>query len=74
MSFNERIGFSYKNDDGDYIIMDIEMYSQREETVKLRKDLLAAEEDRAAGRYGVTPDELEDYLDSIINKAENEKA
>jgi len=74
VSFNERIGFSYKNDDGDYIIMDIEMYSQREETVKLRKDLLAAEEDRAAGRYGVTPDELEDYLDSIINKAENEKA
>jgi hypothetical protein len=34
--------------------------------LKLREELLAVEEDRAAGRVGVTPDELESYLDAAL--------
>ncbi len=44
--------------------------SRREEMLKLREELLAVEEERLAGRTGVTPDELDCYLDSIIDGVE----
>jgi hypothetical protein len=34
--------------------------------------LLAVEEDRAAGRAGVTPDELESYSDTVIGEVEHD--
>lgn len=49
--------------------MDIETYSRREKMLKLREELLAVEEDRAAGERGCTLDELESYLDDIIAEA-----
>ena len=46
--------------------MDIESFTRREKMLKLREELLSVEEDRLAGRVGVTPDELDKYLDGII--------
>lgn len=56
---------------GDLVVMDIEAFTRREKMLKLREQLLAVQEDRLAGRAGVTPDELNTYLDSIIDEAEH---
>lgn len=53
--------------------MDIEAFTSREKMLMLREELLAVEEDRLAGRTGKTPDELDSYLDSIINEMEHGK-
>jgi len=45
--------------------MDIESFVRREKLLKLREELLAVEEDWAAGRAGITPDELEQYLEDV---------
>ena len=57
-----------KNGEGDLVVMDIEAFTRREKTLKLREELLAVEEDRLAGRMGCTPDELDSYLESIIDE------
>lgn len=62
-----------KNGEGDLVVMDIEAFTRREKTLKLREELLAIEEDRLAGHAGVTPGELDKYLDSIIDEAERGK-
>ena len=43
-----------------------EIRSRLEKMLCLREELLAVEEDRLAGRNGVTPEELDDYLDAVI--------
>lgn len=48
--------------------MDIETYNRREKMLKLREELLAVEEDRLAGRMGCTLEELDSYLDDIIDE------
>ncbi len=55
-----------KNGEGDLVVMDIETFSRREKMLKLREELLAVEEDRLAGRVGVTIDELDNFLDDVI--------
>ncbi len=62
-----------KNGEGDLVVMDIETYSRREKMLKLREELLAVQEDRLAGRVGVTPDELDDYLEGIIDEVQHGK-
>jgi len=62
-----------KNGEGDLVVMDIKAFTRREKTLKLREELLAVEEDRLAGRAGTMPDELDSYLDSIIDEAEHGK-
>ncbi len=62
-----------KNGEGDLVVMDIETFTRRERMLKLREELLAVEEDRLAGRTGVTPDELDKYLDGIIDEVEHGK-
>lgn len=62
-----------KNGEGDLVVMDINAFTRREKMLKLREELLAVEEDRLAGRAGVTPDELDRYLDGIIEEAEHGK-
>ena len=57
-----------KNGDGDLVVMDIESFTRREKMLVLREQLLSVEEDRAAGRNGCTVDELDGYLDSILNE------
>ncbi|OGO80193.1 MAG: prevent-host-death protein [Clostridiales bacterium GWC2_40_7] len=65
--------FLTKNGEGDLVVMDIETFVRREKMLKLREELLAVEEDRLAGRAGVTPDELDSYLDNIITEVEHGK-
>ena len=62
-----------KNGKGDLVVMDLEAFILREKMLKLREELLAVEEDRLAGRAGITPGELDNYLDSIIGEAEHGK-
>jgi len=62
-----------KNGEGDLVVMDIDTFARREKMLKLREELLAVEEDRLAGRAGATPDELDSYLESIIDEVEHEK-
>jgi len=53
--------------------MDIETFNRREKMLKLREELLSVEEDRLAGRVGSTADELDSYLESIIDEVEHGK-
>ena len=57
-----------KNGEGDLVIMDIESFARREKMLKLRENLLAVEEDRAMGRRGSSIDELERFLDGILDE------
>ena len=57
-----------KNGEGDLVIMDIESFVRREKMLQLREDLLAVEEDRAAGRRGCTIEELESFLDGALDE------
>ena len=61
--------FLTKNGEGDPVVMDIETYARREQMLQLREELLAVEEDKIAGRTGSSIDELESYLDDIIERA-----
>jgi len=60
-----------KNGEGDIVVMDVESFVRREKMLRLREELLVVEEDRIAGRFGITPDELDDYLEAIINEAQH---
>ena len=57
-----------KNGEGDLVIMDIESFTRRERVLKRREDLLAVEEDRAMGRRGCTIDELDRFLDGVLDE------
>lgn len=61
--------FLTKNGEGDLVVMDIDTYNRREKMLKLREELLAAQEDRQAGRMGCTLDKLDGYLNDIIAEA-----
>ena len=58
--------FLPKNGEGDLVVMDIETYNRREKMLKLREELLSVEEDRIAGRPDCTLDELNTYLNDVI--------
>ena len=57
-----------KNGEGDLVVMDIESFTRREKMLQLREDLLAVEEDRALGRRGCTVDELDSFLEEILDE------
>ena len=60
-----------KNGEGDLVVMDIEAFSKREKMLKLREELVAAEEDRMLGRKGYTLDEAEKMLADVIAEVRN---
>ncbi len=60
-----------KNGEGDLVVMDIHAFSRREKMLSLREALLSVEEDRMAGRMGKTPEELDTYLEAVINGVKN---
>ena len=57
-----------KNGEGDLVNMAIESFTRREKMLKLRENLLAVEEDRAMGRRGCTVDELDRFLDGVLEE------
>lgn len=61
--------FLTKNGEGDLVVMDIETFNRREKMLKLREELLAVEEDRAAGVAGYTIDEVAAMMQSAIEEA-----
>lgn len=61
--------FLTKNGEGDLVVMDIETFNRREKMLKLREELLAVEEDRAAGVAGYTIDEVAAMMQNAIEEA-----
>ncbi len=57
-----------KNGEGDLVVMDIESFTRREKMLQLREELLAVEEDRVMGRKDYSIDELDSFLDDILNE------
>lgn len=57
-----------KNGEGDLVVMNIDAFAQREKMLQLREELLAVEEARLAGQKGYSVDELDAYLNSIIEE------
>lgn len=55
------------------LLMKDKEFKEEYEKLKLREELLAVEQDRLAGRMGCTPEELDKYLDGIIDGAESGK-
>ena len=51
------------------VVMDIASFTKREKMLRLREELLAVEEDRMAGRMGCDLDELDAYLDDMLQPA-----
>ena len=62
-------GFLTKNGEGDLVVMDIETFNRREKMLRLREELLAAEEDRLHGVRGYTVDEVAAMMNSAIEEA-----
>lgn len=60
-----------KNGEGDLVVMDIESFSKREKMLKLREELLAVEEERLRGARYYSIDELDEFLDAVIEDVEN---
>ncbi len=58
-----------KNGEGDLVVMDIYAFTKREKMLRLREEMLAVEEDKLAGRRGITPETLDDRLERIIDEA-----
>lgn len=61
--------FLTKNGEGDLVVMDIDTFTRREKMLKLREELLAVEEDRLQGIPDHTLDELDSFLDTVIEEA-----
>lgn len=65
--------FLTKNGQGDLVVMDIGTYSQRESMLKLREQLVGVEEDRLAGKKGVSIDEMDAMMEKAILEASGEQ-
>jgi len=59
-----------KNGEGDLVIMSIEAFERREETLKMRARLEAAERSRLAGYPTYTIEESRKRLEAIYNRAD----
>ena len=59
-----------KNGEGDLVVMSIEAFERREETLKLRARLEAAEKSRLSGDPTYTIEESRKRLEAIYNRAD----
>ena len=57
-----------KNGEGDLVVMDITSFERREKMLALREKLISVEEDRLAGRTGVTLDTFGAMLDEVVGE------
>lgn len=62
--------FLTKNGEGDLVVMDINTYNKREAALKLREELLAAEEARLMGSKGSSVKEVADAMRKAISEVE----
>ena len=57
-----------KNGEGDLVVMDIETFARRESMLRLRENLVAAEEGRLSGRTGHSIDEVSAMLKAAVRE------
>ena len=62
--------FLTKNGEGDLVVMSIEQYTYREETLDLREKMLTAEAHRLSGAKTYSLDEVNARLEEIISGTE----
>ena len=60
--------FLTKNGEGDLVVMDIEVFARRESMLRLRENLVAAEESRLSGKFGYSIDEVSDMMKSVVQE------
>lgn len=57
-----------KNGEGDLVVMDIETFARRESMLRLRENLVAAEEDRLNGKNGYSVDEVSNMMKDAVKE------
>lgn len=57
-----------KNGEGDLVVMDIETYARRESMLRLRENLIAAEESRLSGKRGYSISEVSDMMKAAVRE------
>lgn len=57
-----------KNGEGDLVVMDIETYTRRESMLRLREQLIVAEESRASGSKGYSIDEVSSMMRTAVKE------
>ena len=57
-----------KNGEGDLVVMDIEAFARRESMLRLRENLVAAEESRLSGKSGYSIDEVSDMMKAAVRE------
>lgn len=57
-----------KNGEGDLVVMDIQAFARRESMLRLRENLVAAEEGRLAGKSGYSVDEASSMVKTAIQE------
>lgn len=60
--------FLTKNGAGDLVVMDIETFTRRESMLRLREQLIIAEESRASGIKGYSIDEVSSMMRDAIKE------
>ena len=60
--------FLTKNGEGDLVVMDIETFARRESMLRLRENLIAAEEGRLNGKPGHTVDEVSAMMKAAVRE------
>ncbi len=60
--------FLTKNGEGDLVVMDIETFARRESMLKLRENLIIAEEGRLYGKPGHTIDEVSEMMKAAVRE------
>lgn len=55
-----------KNGEGDLVVMDIETFERQKKMLKLREELLAVEEDRAAGVPDIPLEKAIRHMDEFL--------
>jgi prevent-host-death family protein len=62
-----------KNGEGDLVVMDIDAFSRREQMLRLREHLVAAEEERLNGKSGYSIDQTVSQMHRAADEVRNEK-
>lgn len=57
-----------KNGEGDLVVMDIESFVRRESMLRLRENLIAAEEGRLNGKSGYSIDEVSNMMKAAVRE------
>ncbi len=60
-----------KNGEGDLVVMDIETFARRESMLRLRENLILAEEGRLNGKPGHSIDEVSAMMEAAVREVLN---